>query len=281
MLRTTCLALVLGLAIAACVDAPPEDDLGTTSSALTPDAAPPPIVPDARPPQPLEYGNLSNAIQVKRGALCLVAPTAGIGPVTQQPCLSTGTHWWKIVQSLEAPGFYYATSNDGSGRCLEVPTSPGSSSLNGLDLQVAPCHRQSSQLFAVTRTGWGEWRIQPRLGVAANLCLDIEGGGASPGARLQQFTCKTTDVDNQRFLTVPQQQEPVLRRCATSAVLEVTWYFGAFTVARGEIVNFAAYPLNIRCGAGAATAFTCPAGTDVIELNRAYVDQFRVKCGRR
>jgi hypothetical protein len=133
----------------------------------------------------------------------------------------------------------------------------------------------------VARTAAGEWRIQPKLGVPYNLCLDIEGGGVDPGARLQQYTCKTIDVENQRFLAVPQQQEPAFLGCASALYLRLGTIEGSLTLYQTDIANSAGRTFGYGCGIPSTPVpYTCPLNTNLIEISRNYADQFRVKCGR-
>jgi hypothetical protein len=225
-------------------------------------------------------GNVSNSIVVKSSNLCLVGVAAGTGGIIQDGCLSHQTRWWKIVESDIDPGFFWIEQEvNGSRHCLDVP---GGSTSSGLALQTFSCHRRDSQLFKLTRTGAGEWKIQPKTGVAANLCLDVAFGDAVAGRVLQQFTCKTTNVDNQRFLAVPQLQPPQFVDCDNDDeddFLRVVSSDGSFTMFPEGIRNFNARSFRYGCtDSSAPDSFSCPAGTSLIEINWTYDDEFRVKC---
>jgi hypothetical protein len=224
--------------------------------------------------QGFTFGTLSNFIQVKLGGPCLIALPSGA--VVQGPCASDPTQWWKVLPAESDPAFFTIENNN---RCLDVPDN-GQPAL-GKDLQVFRCHRQTNQQFRLTARGGGEWQIQPKQ--SNSLCLDIEGGWPTTGAPLQQYTCKSIDVDNQRFLLRPQTQQPDFLECGSTSQLRLTWREistpHSITLFQGNAGYFPARSFEYRCGSFPwLLTFDCPDETRTIEVARNHPDRFRVKC---
>ena len=246
-------------------------------------------------------GSVSNWIQVAQSNLCLTAPASGLGAVTQGTCLSNTRNWFSMVPSGNDPNFYNVKA---MGNCLDVPLT---STQSGTDLQLYPCHDQTNQQFRLTPSGAGRWQIQPKAGIPLNLCLDIEGGQPTPGARLQQYTCKTIDTGNQRFLGRPVELIAYHESCDADTPLSLGWMEGSFhnwdTLFLGEMAffNVSGAHFGWDCtddsddwiewtqpGSGFVLGdwdevFECPPRTttaEVSRVNRPDADEFRVRCLR-
>jgi hypothetical protein len=136
-------------------------------------------------------------------------------------------------------------------------------------------------IFRKTSGVIGEYTIQPRLGVSANLCLDIETGTTAPGNALQQFTCKTTGVDNQRFLLRPRLWQELDLDCDDEDILRVsTTYNGSDTVLNDTIVNLPAGPfqrITMTCDGDSEVRY-CNGATAEIDRLRSASDEYRFTC---
>jgi hypothetical protein len=232
--------------------------------------------------QAFTFGTLSNFIQVKHG-LCLIAMDDG--RVVQGSCASDPTQWWKVVPAPSDPAFF--TIQNGA-RCLDVPVNADPPL--GKNLQVFECHGRTNQQFRLTARGGGEWQIQPKQN--SSLCLDIEGGSSTPGAPLQLYTCKSIDVDNQRFLLRPQTQQPRTVDCSGSNLLRLRWTdhlaipsTQVIALFQGDAGHFRATGFSYWCTPDPADfsgspdgAFFCPVGTRTVEVARNGINRFRVKC---
>ena len=280
VLKKTLCSLVLLLApLAACtedaIEATDEPTLGETTSPLF--------------TQGVAAG--SARFMVKRGSMCLAAPLNGNGPVVQLPCASEPRFWWVAepdkVADINGTKRIFKIHNQ--GRCLDIPDFGGNSLTQvGANLQAYSCSQpmngttKENQQFILRKTAGviGEYTIQPWLGRNLNLCLDIETGTTTPGNALQQFTCKTTDVENQRFLLRPRLYYTEFD-CDDSDLLSVTTTGNNNdTVANNQIKNFPATTfrrIDMTCDGDTETRF-CDGATGQIDRLNSAVDEYRFTC---
>jgi hypothetical protein len=234
----------------------------------------------------------SARFMVKRGSMCLAAPIAGNGPVVQLPCASDQRFWWVAEPDKVADrsGNARIFKIHNQGRCLDIPDfGPGSLIQNGANLQAYSCAQpmesatQLNQQFKFNRIAAGEYQIQPMIGVTANanLCLDIEWGTTTPGNALQQFTCKTSDVENQRFLLRPRLYQHKYLDCDDSDPLNVTaTLLAGDTVRDNTIVNFPAGPfrtITMNCDGDIENRICNGATAQIDRLNSAS-DEYTFTC---
>ena len=235
------------------------------------------------------FSEVSVAMQVKRGNnLCITAPASGTGPVTQQLCVGGPRQQWRVRQAPTDSTYFTIES---MGNCLDVPNS---SQDLGTNLILWECHRLSNQQFRMNRISGpsGQYQIQPKLAVSLGFCLDIEGGQPTVGAALQQFTCKSIDVDNQRFFVRPLLREEVLD-CPREDHLHIAASGGVDdTIDNGLIAKFNGDRFSYWCTDDPEDfedlddpddVYQCPVGTrttHTVEISRLLPDrdQFRVRC---
>ncbi|MCA9621273.1 MAG: RICIN domain-containing protein [Myxococcales bacterium] len=209
------------------------------------------------------------------------------GTVTQEPCSYNNPKQNWVTRKTDL--YRHEIRAAQSGRCLDIP---GSSMINGADLQTYPCNNGLNQRFTVGPAPYSvptdPWStIRPAYN---SFCLDIEYGTAA-GQKLQQYYCLVQDNQEFRLTVGPTHLATITgNNCATNKVLEIDTGSDPVLYAGDELtveilpsdqgdVQWYCYKSVDGITSTSVHHAQCPAATDLVSVKRqSSSSSFTITC---
>jgi hypothetical protein len=133
----------------------------------------------------------------RRLSFCLILVACGCGAPSigeQEPFEETG----EAVTGGTTYNLKLPKMSGDTGNCADVA---GASTSNGAQIDEWDCNGSNAQKFQAVDLGGGYYQLK---NTNSGLCIDIYGGSTAPtgnanGTKIQQYTCKTSNYDNQAW----------------------------------------------------------------------------------